>query len=105
MLQPQAMQKTASGTRGSPHRGHAVGTAGVVSDTTHPFTVAQGAAYQFKLTSASRPTFTGNNANFTIAYVSNSGNDWFFKVTAAGAAGASTTFSANGVVVTTATIA
>ncbi len=82
-----------------------VGTAGVVSDTTHPFTVAQGAAYQFKLTSASRPTFTGNNANFTIAYVSNSGNDWFFKVTAAGAAGASTTFSANGVVVTTATIA
>ena len=82
-----------------------VGTAGVVSDTTHPFTVAQGAAYQFKLTSASRPTFTGNNANFTIAYVSNSGNDWFFKVTAVGAAGASTTFSANGVVVTTATIA
>lgn len=82
-----------------------VGTAGVVSDTTHPFTVAQGATYQFKLTSASRPTFTGNNANFTIAYVSNSGNDWFFKVTAAGAAGASTTFSANGVVVTTATIA
>ena len=82
-----------------------VGMAGVVSDTTHPFTVAQGAAYQFKLTSASRPTFTGNNANFTIAYVSNSGNDWFFKVTAAGAAGASTTFSANGVVVTTATIA
>lgn len=82
-----------------------VGTAGVVSDTTHPFTVAQGATYQFKLTSASRPTFTGNNANFTIAYVSNSGNDWFFKVTAVGAAGASTTFSANGVVVTTATIA
>ena len=82
-----------------------VGTAGVVSDTTHPFTVAQGAAYQFKLTSASRPTFTGNTANFTIAYVSNSGNDWFFKVTAVGAAGASTTFSANGVVVTTATIA
>lgn len=82
-----------------------VGTAGVVSDTTHPFTVAQGATYQFKLTSASRPTFTGNNANFTIAYVGNSGNDWFFKVTAVGAAGASTTFSANGVAVTTATIA
>lgn len=81
------------------------GTAGVVSDTTQPFTVAKGAAYQFKLTSASRPVFTGNNANFTVAYVSNSGNDWFFKVTATGEKGASTTFSANDVVVTTATIA
>lgn len=81
------------------------GTAGVVSDTTQPFTVAKGATYQFKLTSASRPVFTGNNANFTVAYVSNSGNDWFFKVTATGEKGASTTFSANDVVVTTATIA
>ena len=81
------------------------GTAGVVSDTTQPFTVAKGATYQFKLTSASRPVFTGNNANFTVAYVSNSGNDWFFKVTATGEKGASTTFSANDVVVTMATIA
>ena len=81
------------------------GTAGVVSDTTQPFTVAKGAAYQFKLTSASRPVFTGNNANFTVTYAGNSGSDWFFKVTAVGATGASTTFSANDVVVTTATIA
>lgn len=81
------------------------GTAGVVSDTTDPFKVAKGATYQFKLTSTSRPVFTGNNANFTVAYVSNSGNDWFFKVTATGEKGASTTFSANDVVVTTATIA
>lgn len=41
-----------------------VGTAGIVSDTTHPSTVARNATYHFKLTSASRPVFTGNNANF-----------------------------------------
>lgn len=82
-----------------------VGTAGVVSDTTQPFTVTKGSTYQFKLTSASRPVFTGNNANFTVTYAGNSGSDWFFKVTAVGATGASTTFSANDVVVTTATIA
>lgn len=82
-----------------------VGTAGIVSDTTHPSTVARNATYHFKLTSASRPVFTGNNANFTVTYAGNSGSDWFFKVTAVGATGASTTFSANDVVVTTATIA
>ena len=41
-----------------------VGTAGIVSDTTHPSTVARNATYHFKLTSASRPVFTGNNVNF-----------------------------------------
>ena len=69
---------------------------GVVSDTTHPFTVAQGGTYQFRLTAATRPSFAAGSASFTVEYAGNSGNDWFYKVHAVGQAGDSCGFYING---------
>ena len=69
---------------------------GVVSDTTHPFTVAQGGTYQFRLTAAARPSFAAGSASFTVEYAGNSGNDWFYKVHAVGQAGDSCGFYING---------
>ena len=69
---------------------------GVDSDTTHPFTVAQGGTYQFRLTAAARPSFAAGSASFTVEYAGNSGNDWFYKVHAVGQAGDSCGFYING---------
>ena len=69
---------------------------GVVSDTTHPFTVAQGGTYQFRLTAAARPSFAAGSASFTVEYAGNSGNDWFYKVHAVGQVGDGCGFYING---------
>lgn len=73
-----------------------VGGSAVVSDTTAPFTVAQGGTYQFKLTAAQQPAFAAGSPCFTVEYAGNSGNDWFYKVHAVGEAGESSGFYING---------
>ena len=69
---------------------------GVVSDTTHPFTVAQGGTYQFRLTAAARPSFAAGSASFTVEYAGQEGNDYFYKVHAVGRAGDGCGFYING---------
>ena len=69
---------------------------GVISDTTAPFTVPQGGAYQFRLTADTKPTMTAGSPSFTVAYVGNEGKDWFFKVYAVGKAGDGCGFYING---------
>ena len=44
--------------------------------------VAVGASYQVKITANARPTVAAGNSIYTVEYVSNSGNDYFFKITA-----------------------
>lgn len=69
---------------------------GVISDTTAPFTVPQGGAYQFRLTADTKPTVTAGSPSFTVAYVGNEGKDWFFKVYAVGQPGDGCGFYING---------
>lgn len=69
---------------------------GVISDTTAPFTVAEGGTYQFRLTAAERPAFAAGSPSFTVEYAGNEGNDWFFKVHAVGKAGDGCGFYING---------
>ena len=69
---------------------------GVVSDTTHPFTVAQGGTYQFRLTAAERPSFAAGSASFTVEYAGQIGNDYFYKVHAVGQPGDGCGFYING---------
>ena len=69
---------------------------GVISDTTAPFTVPQGGAYQFRLTADTKPTMTAGSPSFTVAYVGNEGKDWFFKVYAVGQPGDGCGFYING---------
>ncbi len=70
--------------------------AGVISDTTAPFTVAQGGTYQFKLTAAQQPAFVAGSPCFTVEYAGNIGNDWFYKVHAVGEVGEASGFYING---------
>ena len=68
----------------------------VVSDTTHPFTVAQGGTYQFRLTASERPSFTAGSASFAVEYAGQSGSDYFYKVHAIGQPGDGCGFYVNG---------
>ena len=70
--------------------------ADVVSDTTAPFSVAQGGVYQFRLTAAEKPDFVAGSPSFTVQFAGQIGNDWFFKVYAVGQAGESCGFYVNG---------
>lgn len=63
------------------------GDSAVVSDTTHPFTVAQGGTYQFRLTASERPDFAAGSPSFTVEYAGQIGSDYFFKVHAIGNVG------------------
>ena len=66
-------------------------------DTTHDFSVAQGASYQFKVTSTTTPSFTvGTQGVFNVALASKNGNDYFYKITAVGKVGSSTGVYLNG---------
>lgn len=44
--------------------------------------VAVGATYQVKITANSMPTLAAGNSIYTVAFASQSGNDYFFKITA-----------------------
>lgn len=75
------------------------------SDTNNDFSVAKGSAYQFKITSATAPTFTTGTAGvFSVALASKNGNDYFYKITAIGNVGASTGIYLNGVKLLVATV-
>ncbi|MBW7571561.1 Ig-like domain-containing protein [Caproiciproducens faecalis] len=75
------------------------------SDTTKDFSVAKGSSYQFKITSATAPTFTvGTPGVFTVALASKNGNDYFYKITATGNVGAATGVYLNGTKLLVATV-
>ncbi len=69
---------------------------GVISDTTAPFTVAQGGTYQFRLTASERPSFAAGSASFTVEYAGQIGGDYFYKVHAVGNVGDGCGFYING---------
>ena len=59
-----------------------------VSDTTSNFSLAQGSSYQFKITSATQPSFAVGTAGvFNSELVAKNGNDYFYKITATGKPG------------------
>lgn len=68
-----------------------------VSDTTTDISVAKGASYTMKVTSATQPTVTVGTAGvFSVALTSKNGNDYFYKLTATGDAGKATGVYLNG---------
>lgn len=56
-------------------------TADYTCDTT-TVNVAVGASYQVKITANSQPTLAAGNSIYTVELASQSGNDYFFKITA-----------------------
>ena len=66
------------------------------SDTNSDFTV--NGTYQFRITSldGSVPVMTASNDHFTVSLAGISGNDYFFVITASGAAGSTSTIAVNG---------
>ena len=60
-----------------------------ISDTTKNFSLAQGASYQFKITSSdgSEPAMSVGSGSLAVTKVGKSGNAYFFKVTAVGKVG------------------
>lgn len=69
----------------------------IVSDTTSNFSIAPGASYTFKITSATQPVVTAGTAGvFTVTDVGKSGNDYFVKITAIGKVGAEAGIYVNG---------
>lgn len=69
---------------------------GVISDTTAPFTVAQGGTYQFRLTASERPSFAAGSPSFTVEYAGQIGSDYFYKARAVGQPGDGCGFYVNG---------
>jgi hypothetical protein len=75
------------------------------SDTNSALSVAKGASYQMKVTSATVPALTtGSNGVFSVALVSKTGNNYFYKLTAIGTVGASTGVYLNGSKIFVATV-
>lgn len=68
----------------------------VLSDTTAPFGIGSGKSYLIKLTAGSKPVLiVGNSSVFRVDFVKSSGDDYFFRITAVGKAGASSGFYIN----------
>lgn len=72
------------------------------SDTTMDVTVK--GAYTFKITSAVAPSVTVGSSTFKLAYVSKSGNDYFYKITSAGTASSAAGVYVNGTRIFVATV-
>lgn len=66
------------------------------SDTTTNFTVAQGASYTMKVTSATAPSVTLGTAGVFAVTTTKNGNDYFYKFVPTGKVGASTGVYLNG---------
>ena len=65
-------------------------------DTGKQLSIRAGKTYQFRVTAAKRPTFVcGTGSTFRVAFAGSKGNDYFFKVTATGKAGAKAGFYVN----------
>lgn len=70
---------------------------GITSDTTTDITVKKGASYTYKITAPSAPTFAVGTANvLTYKLTSQSGNNYFYQITAVGAVGAKAGIYVNG---------
>ena len=69
---------------------------GASSDTTAPFTVEEGKAYQFCLTSDTMPSMAAGSPSFRVEYAGNEGRKWYFKVYAIGKPGDGCGFYVNG---------
>jgi len=84
----------------------AVPVATATSDTTGNLSVAQGASYQFKITTTDgkAPTFGAGSASFKTTAVGSSGNAFFYKITAVGKVGDVSGIYLNGTKVATATV-
>ncbi|WP_195983741.1 glycoside hydrolase family 2 TIM barrel-domain containing protein [Clostridium sp. D33t1_170424_F3] len=93
--QPSGGKTTGEGTAVVGTVTAAQAVAKVVSDTTVNFTVKRGSAYCFKMTVVNGnnlvPSFTvGNGSVLKTQYVAKIGNDYYYRVWAVGAPGAST---------------
>ncbi|MCY1714367.1 hypothetical protein [Caproiciproducens galactitolivorans] len=72
------------------------------SDTT--MDIAVDGSYMFKINSSAAPTVTVGSPCFRLSYVSKSGNDYFYKITSAGAAGSAAGIYVNGTRIFVATV-
>ena len=71
-------------------------TAAYTCDTT-AVNVAAGASYQVEITAAAQPTLAAGNPSYTVEFVQRSGNNYYFRITAATAkAGDQVGFYING---------
>lgn len=71
-------------------------TAAYTCDTT-AVNVAAGASYQVEITAAAQPTLAAGNSSYTVEFVQRSGNNYYFRITAATAkAGDQVGFYING---------
>ena len=69
----------------------------LICDTTSDFGLARGASYQFRITTSDgkKPSFwAGTSGVFDVQYVTQSGKDFFYKITAVGNPGAQAGFYA-----------
>jgi N-acetylmuramoyl-L-alanine amidase CwlA len=80
-----------------PSYGTIVGYSAARSDTSGKFTVKQGGTYQFKIVSASQPSFVCGSQSFKSISQSQTGQDYFFRFQAIGKKGDSAGFYLNDV--------
>ena len=86
-----------SGGSSSGSGGTAQPAATLTCDTTSDFGLAKGASYQFRITTSDgkKPSFwAGTSGVFDVQYVTQSGKDFFYKITAVGNPGAQAGFYA-----------
>lgn len=77
--------------------GQGTGTTAAYTCDTTAVNVPAGASYQVKITSATRPTLAAGNSSYTVEFVQQSGNNYYFRITAATAqAGDQVGFYING---------
>ena len=83
----------------------ATATPAAVSDTNADMSIAKGASYQMKVTSSTVPSvYAGTSGVFSIVLASKNGNEYFYKITATGAAGAASGIYLNGTKIFVATV-
>ena len=77
--------------------GQGTGTTAAYTCDTTAVNVPAGASYQVEITSATRPTLAAGNSSYTVEFVQQSGNNYYFRITAATAqAGDQVGFYING---------
>ena len=77
--------------------GQGTGTTAAYTCDTKAVNVPAGASYQVEITSATRPTLAAGNSSYTVEFVQQSGNNYYFRITAATAkAGDQVGFYING---------
>ena len=77
--------------------GQGSGTTAAYTCDTKAVNVPAGASYQVEITSATRPVLAAGNSSYTVEFVQQSGNNYYFRITAATAqAGDQVGFYING---------